>query len=853
MHLALAALESGAIDRDQLLAVVSAWAHAPEKPIATILAETCRLDSGTLERLQEQRDQVARRTGSSDATWDATVEYRGSSGGRVGPVAAPGERGAVDPPSERFQVLRLHAHGGLGEVFLAFDTELHRSVAVKSIQRRRALDPAFEARFLREAEITGSLEHPGVVPVYSLNRHPDGRPYYAMRLVEGGTLRDAIARFHSAVPAEGLPAESSELAFRRLLRSVIDACNAVAYAHSRNVVHRDLKPENIMLGRFGETLVVDWGLAKRWDDDATGGSTRSGRPVTASDAGATQAGSMLGTPRYMSPEQAAGETDRVGPASDVYSLGAILYCVLVGHDAFAEGDVASVLGRVRRGIFPAPRRVRRSVDPALEAICLKAMALDPGQRHASALELAGALEAWLADLRYRDEQQQAVSQIKTTLARLCLERAHRAFGRSARDEGLLWLARALESAPADPPELQRVIRTSLSAWHAGTKTHERRLRHGGLVVAFAFDPEGRRLATAGEDRRVQLWDLATGSKLAAPLAHDEPVRALAFAPEGARLATAGDDGSIRMWDALTGTPAGKPLQSGAPITIVQFNAEGTRLAAAGGPGGPWLWNTATGKPIALPAGLAGSVSCVAFSPDGSTLAAADGEGRVHCCKADTGASLGEPLSHGSHVAWLAFNPTGRCLLTGSAAGHVRLWDLERFALLMELAEPGALSDLALRPDGSVFATAGPGSVGRLWDSQTGRPIGERLEHDARVACLAFRPDGTILATGSDDGTLRFWCAFSGLPIGPAQPQGAPVREIRFRPDGERVAICGPDGLVRVSRVPQPVEAEPERIACWVRISTNLDFDPGDAIRRIDGPTVWDLRRRLDELGGAPFR
>ena len=170
--------------------------------------------------------------------------------------------------------------------------------------------------------------------------------------------------------------------FRQLLRRFIDACNAVAYAHSRGVVHRDLKPENIMLGRFGETLVVDWGVAKLLADaldDADETLDRSREEVPSDDLSLTRPGSTIGTPQYMSPEQAAGELSRVDPASDVYGLGATLYCLLVGHSPFPSGDVADVLNRVRRGVFPAPRRLRRSIDPKLEAICLKAMARAAGR------------------------------------------------------------------------------------------------------------------------------------------------------------------------------------------------------------------------------------------------------------------------------------------------------------------------------------------------------------------------------------------------------------------------------------------------------------------------------------------
>ena len=392
-----------------------------------------------------------------------------------------------------------------------------------------------------------------------------------MRLLDGGTLRDAIERFHrtdgSAVGREG-----RELAFRRLLRSVIDACNAVAYAHSRGVVHRDLKPENVMLGRFGETLVVDWGLAKLHPGGGGSGAETPSADWLSTDPSMTQPGSLLGTPRYMSPEQASGELGRVGPPSDVYGLGAILYCVLVGHDAFPDGDKPAVLDRVSRGIFPAPRRLRRSIDPTLETICLKAMSLDPRERHATALDLADELEKWLSDMRYRVEHEAALVQVKSSLARLSLERAHGCFGRGAHDEGMLWLSRALEDAPFEPPALQRVVRTSLRGWHAGGKLLERRIRHGGEVHTVDFCPEGRKLATAGADRTARLWDLATGSPLSPPLRHEGPVRAVAFRPDGSLVATAGDDEMIRFWDAVTGEPFGEPIRCGSPVTARSVSA-----------------------------------------------------------------------------------------------------------------------------------------------------------------------------------------------------------------------------------------------------------------------------------------
>jgi serine/threonine protein kinase len=300
----------------------------------------------------------------------------------------------------RYLPLWLHATGGLGEIFAAQDTELHRRVALKQIQKMQGANAHSRARFVAEAEITGNLEHPGIVPVYGLGTDAVGRPYYAMRFVQGEALSTAIHRFHAGVDADFMGPE-----FRWLLRRFMDVCNPIAYAHSRGILHRDLKPRNIMLGSFGETLVMDWGVAKVISRCDSGEAIPDGaRPLANGldeiwpmDHGVlTLDGEAVGTPAFMSPEQAAGRLDGLGPASDVYSLGATLYVMLTDQAPYS-GDGEEILENVRHGRFAPPRALKPAVPRALEAICLRAMALEPSSRYGSASALAEDIERWLAD------------------------------------------------------------------------------------------------------------------------------------------------------------------------------------------------------------------------------------------------------------------------------------------------------------------------------------------------------------------------------------------------------------------------------------------------------------------------
>ncbi len=421
------ALQNGLIDQANLIAAFQDWTQDKSRPLAQILvdrgaldeADRLMLDPLLRRHLQKHGDDAERSLAAvprleaitaglrrlADPMFDGTLDRLpvGDSGQATIPPGASqtADWGVGEATGDgRFRVVRPLAKGGIGLVSVAVDGELHREVALKEIRPEQADDPRSRARFLLEAEVTGRLEHPGIVPVYGLGTDAQGRPFYAMRLVRGDSLQEAIDRFHrDDQNARREPGERA-LALRGLLGRFVDVCNAVAYAHARGVIHRDLKPSNILLGPYGETLVVDWGLAKvvGRDEPEPGGPAAEVtlQPTSGSGSSETVPGSVIGTPAYMSPEQAEGRLGDIGPSSDVYSLGATLFSLLTGQPPVADREVVEVLRKVQRGDLRPARQVNPRVPRALEAVVGKAMALRPTGRYGSARSLAADIDHWLA-------------------------------------------------------------------------------------------------------------------------------------------------------------------------------------------------------------------------------------------------------------------------------------------------------------------------------------------------------------------------------------------------------------------------------------------------------------------------
>ena len=392
LQLLLLALRDRVIDPSRLADAAAGWMSDRGASLMSFLAARGVITPDDLDRLQavtvdhptlvRDGDPIRQEYPADSGNGDATiVEFA-----RGDTPAAGRDPGVAARAGGRYESIRLHQTGGLGQVWLARDTAVGRDVALKTIRPEHAGARSARERFVREARVTGQLEHPSIVPLYDLAGGDE--PYYVMRFVSGRTLSEATTDYHRR-RTEVL---ATPLDLNALLDAFINVCRAVAFAHSREILHRDLKGQHIMVGEYGDVVLLDWGLAKRLGEpDEPTGSGAEG----AEESELTAPGSVIGTPAYMAPEVAAGGA--ATKASDVYGLGVILYALLAGRGPYSGPNAFEVVKQVVNGDPPPITAANPAAPPALVAVCRKAMARDPDGRYASAEAVATEVRRWLAD------------------------------------------------------------------------------------------------------------------------------------------------------------------------------------------------------------------------------------------------------------------------------------------------------------------------------------------------------------------------------------------------------------------------------------------------------------------------
>ncbi|HSA23726.1 MAG TPA: protein kinase, partial [Myxococcota bacterium] len=774
----------------------------------------------------------------------------------VAPGPAPGADAAVVTPEAAGRyVLRDRAtaastrnrsqaevgRGGIGRVLLAFDEHLGREVALKELltpEGPAGLRPSAQlassvARFLREARVTGQLEHPNIVPVYELGRRADGTLYYTMKMVRGRTLRDAIRA------ARDLPGRLE------LLKHFVDLCQAVAYAHSRGVVHRDLKPENVMLGEFGETVVLDWGLAKVLGAADIRGEelAREAARIRDVQTGQTVDGTAIGTPNYMSPEQADGRLEEVNERSDVWSLGAVLYEILTGRPPFEGATVFEVLGKVLRA---EPVRVASAAPGApreLASVCQKALSKDRAQRYQSAKALAEEVGAFLTGGRVRayeyglgDLLGRFALRHKLPLSvagvfllllaglgvwaylnevrgRETAERLRGAAEQAGQQARHRWAEAHREGARAaltrgELLEARAKLRTSLEeADSVGSRVLWGKARAlpevwrkalGALVYHVAFSPDGREVAAAGHDRSIYLLDVDT-AELRVLRGHTDWVATVGYSPDGGRLVSTSADRTLRIWDTRTGRSLRVLSGHTSAIHDAAWSPDGALLASCGQDRSVRLWQASSGAELMRIDGHAEIVWSVAFSPDGALLASADRAGWLRLWDPRTGAPLGAVREGERGHACLEFSRDGRWLAAGGGEGTVRVWGVAALRAggspRSQLALAGhadGVQDLAFSPDGTLLASVSFDHHVRLWGLPEGQPLADLEAHQNYVGGVDFSPDGRLLVTGSEDHSVALWRLPLQTPARVAHGHADQVFALAVSPDGQRLASGAAD-------------------------------------------------------------
>ena len=745
-----------------------------------------------------------------------------------------------------YEILSELGRGGMGVVYKARQRGLNRIVALKMILAAEHAGIEQRARFIAEAEAVAQLQTPHIVQIYEIGE-VDGRPFFSLEYVDGGSLAQKLQ-------GNPQPPRSAASLVETLARGV-------AIAHAIGIIHRDLKPANVLLANplgaespshrtistvamqaqhpFGIPKITDFGLAKRLE----GGT------------GQTQTGSILGTPSYMAPEQASGKIKDICPATDVYSLGAILYELLVGKPPFVGENPVETIMRVIRDEPIPPSKLQPKTPRDLEIITMKCLEKGHTKRYQTATELADDLGRFLEGEPISARPATPTEKVRKWIRRHPAGTGFILIGFVALialvTVGLIYnanLQEALEQtrkesqalAKAQENNLQRMIRLTVSngtqlvnqrdflralPWFAealrlekgvAEKEEMHRIRiasvlrecprllgawfHDGRVNDGHFSPDGKYVVTACEDGFARIYPVGDLEEDEPKFAFKHPggVLQARFSPTGKQILTICSDYQVRVWsvDSSSVNPITSIKHEG-KITSASFNAVGDQILTTSEDRTAGVWDAMTGeRTVTLNHTLA--VLNGEFSPDGKQIATACADGTARVWSAKSGEAISQVLTHQGPVVCARFSPDGERVLTASRDLTVRVWEAKTgLPYSVEIRRNSPLTDAAYSPNGRDILMSSEDGTARIWNVELKDWRTYVVRHDTSIRDLEFSPDGRSFTTGSDDNTARVWDVVRGNDLTPPLRHNGTVYRTMFSPDGATLLTASQDGLVRI--------------------------------------------------------
>jgi WD40 repeat protein len=707
-----------------------------------------------------------------------------------------------------YEIIRELARGGMGVVFEARQVSLNRRVALKMILAGQLANQIDVKRFYTEAEAAANLDHPGIVPIFEVGQH-DGQHYFSMGFVEGQSLSQRLT--------EG-PLPPHEAA--SLLAAVADA---IYYAHQCGVIHRDLKPGNILLDQKGNPRVTDFGLAKKLEGDS----------------GLTGSGQIMGTPSYMPPEQAGGQRAAVGPAADVYALGATLYALITGRPPFQATTAMDTVIQVLSDEPVPPRRLNPSLPRDLETICLKCLDKEPGRRYASAGALAADLRRFLAGEPIearpvtRLERLAKWARRKPTLAAAytlgllaallgglggtavwqwraagkARDAAKSAQAEAEQARDLARSAQAEAERQRDRADTARVAEQNARAEAENQRERVERFDYARTIQVAHQDWRENNVPAALALLESTLADLRgwewryihrlCHSNLLTLKRHMGSITSASFSPDGSRVLTAGDRGA-EVWDAKSGAELRTFRRHTMMVSSASFSPDGTRVVTGSWDNTAKLWDAKSGAELRTLKGHTWSVTSASFSPDGSRIVTGSSDRTAKIWDAKSGVAVFTLKGHTNAVNSSSFSRDGSLIVTGSDDMTAKMWDARSGAEVLTFkGHTDAVLSAFFSPDGSRIVTGSRDKTAKVWDAKTSAELLTLRGHTNFVSSASFSPDGLCIVTGSVDKTAKVWDARSGAELLTLKGHTGYVLSASFSRDGSRVVTGSVDMTARV--------------------------------------------------------